>query len=136
MTKQFNTNPYKPKTLNPQLFASMAINEKFTARVRQALASQANVEEKKMFRGIAFMLNDKLCISVGDDRLMLRIDPSLHDEALQSGASTVIMKGRECKGYVYVKEDAVQRKKDFDYWINLALSFNPKAKASKKKGGT
>ena len=80
------------------------------------------------------MVNDKMCISVGDDRLMLRIDPTLHNDALlKPGVSTVVMGGRECKGYVYVKEDAVQKKKDFDDWIKLALAFNEKAKSSKRK---
>lgn len=112
----------------------MAINEKLTARVRQALSSQPKVEEKKMFRGILFMVNDKMCMSVGDDRLMLRIDPTLHNDALLTpGVSTVVMGNRECKGYVYVKEDVVKANKDFDYWINLALVFNARAKSSKKK---
>ncbi|QEC55492.1 TfoX/Sxy family protein [Flavisolibacter ginsenosidimutans] len=43
----------------------MAINENFTVRVREALSSQPKVEEKKMFCGILFMVNDKMCISVG-----------------------------------------------------------------------
>lgn len=73
----------------------MAINEALTAKVRAALSHLRNVEEKKMFRGIAFLLNDKLCMSVGDDRLMLRIDPALHDEAVQKpGVTTVIERPR------------------------------------------
>ena len=43
------------------------------------------------------------------------------------------MKGREYKGYVYVKEDKITTKEDFDYWIALALNFNKKAKASIRK---
>ena len=112
----------------------MAINEVLTAKVRAALSHLPNVEEKKMFRGIGFMLNDKLCLSVGDNRLMLRIDPGLQDEALQKpGVSPVVMRGRQCKGYVYVKEEALKTKKDFDEWISLAVAFNAKAKSSKKK---
>ena len=43
------------------------------------------------------------------------------------------MKGREYTGYVYVKEESVGTKKGLEYWICLALEFNKKAKASKKK---
>jgi len=112
----------------------MAYNEKLTARVRMALAHLPNVVEKKMFRGVAFMVNDKLCISAGNDELMFRINPAIHDEALKrKGVRPVIMKRHEYKGYVYVKDDAVKTKSQFDYWVNLALDFNKKAKASKRK---
>ena len=43
------------------------------------------------------------------------------------------MKGRDYKGYVRVNEEAMKSKKDFEYWIGLALEFNKKAKAAKKK---
>jgi len=113
----------------------MAINEKLTNRLREALADVPNVEEKKMFRGITFMVNDKMCISCGDDEIMCRIDPGLHDEVVEiPGCRTVMMKGREYKGYVYVHEDALKTKKQLSYWVNLALSFNQHAKASKKRG--
>ncbi len=112
----------------------MAYNEKLTLRVREALAGVKNVEEKRMFRGVVFMVNGKMCITAGDDNYMFRIDPALHDEAIKKkGVSTVVMGGRNYKGYVRVKYDAVKSKKDFDYWINLALEFNKFAKAAKKK---
>ncbi|HET9826834.1 MAG TPA: TfoX/Sxy family protein [Chitinophagaceae bacterium] len=110
----------------------MAVNEKLTDRVRQALSHISAVEEKKMFSGITFMVNGKMCISVGNDRLMCRIDPAIQDEAIERhGARTVQMKGRDYKGYVYVNEEGIRTKKDFDFWINLCLDFNKKAKASK-----
>lgn len=112
----------------------MAYNEKLTNRIRKALEHLPNVEEKKMFRGITFMVNGKMCISVGDTRIMCRIDPALHDEVIQKqGVRTVEMGGRKYKGYVYINEDVIQAKKAFDYWINLALDFNKHAKASVKK---
>jgi len=112
----------------------MAYNEKLTNRVREALANVPNVEEKKMFRGITFMVDGKMCISVGDNRIMCRIDPELHDEAVEkNGCTTVEMGGRQYKGYVYVSEEAIKSKKDFYHWINLALDYNKRAKAAPKK---
>jgi TfoX/Sxy family transcriptional regulator of competence genes len=74
----------------------MAYNEKLTRRVREALSHLPKVEEKRMFRGIAFMVNGKLCISAGDDEFMFRIDPSAYDEVLKKkGVRPVIMKGRK-----------------------------------------
>jgi hypothetical protein len=37
------------------------------------------------------------------------------------------------KGYVLIEESGMRSKKDFDYWVGLALEFNQKAKASKKR---
>jgi TfoX/Sxy family transcriptional regulator of competence genes len=112
----------------------MAYNEKTAEKVRNALAEVPNVQEKKMFRGVTFMVNGKMCVSVGGNEIMCRIDPELHDTAIQrKGSRTVIMKGSEYKGWVYVNEEGIKNKKDFDYWIGLALDFNGRAKASAKK---
>ncbi len=112
----------------------MAYNEKITNRVRAALAHITNVEEKKMFGGIAFMVDEKLCITVGDDEIMCRIDPAMNDMVLtKKGCRQVIMKGHEYKGYVYVNEEAMKTQKDFNYWIGISLDFNKTAKSSKKK---
>ncbi|MDD4971230.1 MAG: TfoX/Sxy family protein [Paludibacter sp.] len=109
----------------------MSINENLTSRVREALSKESSVEEKRMFSGITFMVNDKMCISVGDDRIMCRIDPEIHEEAIKRKASrTVIKKGREYKGYVYIQEEGLKTKEDFEYWITLALAFNKKVKAA------
>ena len=109
-------------------------NEKMTKRIREALTVVPKVEEKKMFRGVVFMVDGKMCITAGDDEMMCRIDPAIHEEAVKKkGVRSVIMRGREYKGYVRVHEDAMKSKKDFEYWIGLALEFNKKAKAAKKK---
>ena len=112
----------------------MAYNDKLTNRLRVALAPLKDVEEKKMFGGIAFMVNSKMCVTAGDEEIMCRIDPLLHEECIaKSGCKSVIMKGKEYKGYVYVNEEAIKTKKQLDFWVGLALDFNPKAKASTKK---
>lgn len=112
----------------------MAHNEKLANKIRQGLAHLPGVEEKKMFGGIAFMVEGKMCLTAGADRMMCRIDPDIHDEALRrKGCRTVVMKGREYKGFVYVNENSLQTKADLNYWLALALAFNKKAKTSDKK---
>ena len=112
----------------------MAYNEKLTNRIKEALLHLPNVEEKKMFRGVTFMVDGKMCISIGDDEIMCRINPALHEEALKKeGCRAVKMRGREYKGYVYVHEDSIKNEKALAYWVELALDFNKIAKASKKK---
>lgn len=112
----------------------MAANEQLLKKFREAFTGVSNVEEKKMFSGIAFIVNEKLCISVSNNRIMCRVDPTLHDQLIQKpGCATVIMKGREYKGYVWVIETALETKKEINYWVKLALDFNPIAKATVKK---
>jgi TfoX-like protein len=79
-------------------------------------------------------VNGKMCISVGNDRIMCRIDPAIHDDVvLRQGARSVQMKGKEYRGYIYVSEEGIKAKKDFDFWVKLSLEFNEKAKSSKRK---
>ncbi len=112
----------------------MAYNEKLASRIRAALAHMPNVAEKTMFGGLAFLVDNKMCITAGADRMMCRIDPAIHEEATKrKGCRSVIMRGREYRGYVHVDEDSIKSKNDFDYWIKLALEYNKVAKASKKK---
>ena len=110
----------------------MPYSEKLADRIRIALEDVPNVEEKKMFRGLAFLVNEKMCINVGPDWIMCRIDPALHDALLEEKACrTMVMKGREYKGYILVNEEDLTRNKDLDFWIGLCLEFNVRAKRSK-----
>ena len=111
----------------------MAYDEKLVERLRERLAHLPKVEEKKMFRGVTFMVNKKMCVCVSGEDLMCRFDPQLHETVSEkNGFRTMIMKGREFKGFGYVSQDAIKSRKDFDFWINLCLEFNTRAKASKK----
>jgi TfoX/Sxy family transcriptional regulator of competence genes len=97
------------------------------------LVVQQPLDQKKMFRGITFMVNDKMCISVSGEELMLRIDPETTEQLVEeNGIRPMVHGGKHMKGFIYVSEERFRNKKDFDYWIKLALEFNPKAKASKK----
>jgi TfoX/Sxy family transcriptional regulator of competence genes len=107
----------------------MAINAALTKRVRSVLAHLKDVEEKTMFRGIAFMVNGKMCVTVGDHRIMCRVDPSVHKEAIRhEGVSTVKMKGRDYIGWIYVDESIVPDKRKLTRWVKLALEYNEKIK--------
>ncbi len=111
----------------------MAYDEKLADKIRKAIAHLPHIKEKKMFGGLAFMVDEKMCITAGANRIMCRIDPAIHKEAIKrKGCLTVMMRGREYKGYVHVDKDSIKNKKDFDYWIGLALDYNKIAKASKK----
>jgi hypothetical protein len=117
----------------------MAYSIKLAERIRTYLDGipKIKIEEKEMFRGLAFLVNGKMCINVSGDNLMCRYDPVLGDEvAERSGFLPMIMKGKQLRGYCYVSEDGYKSKGNFEYWLNLCLAFNEKAKASKRKKTT
>ena len=112
----------------------MTADEEILSRVRAALAHVPRVTEKRMFGSMAFMVHGKMCVTVNQDRIMCRIDPALHDAALErTGCRTVIMKGRPYRGYVYVDAEALTTAGDLESWLGLALEYNPKARASTRK---
>jgi TfoX/Sxy family transcriptional regulator of competence genes len=112
----------------------MAYSEKLANRIRERFSELRNVVEKEMMGGLTFMYNGKMCVGIIKDELMCRIDPALHEEAVEkTGCRTMDFTKRPMIGYVLIDESGMKSKKDFDYWINLSLDFNKKAKASKKK---
>jgi TfoX/Sxy family transcriptional regulator of competence genes len=112
----------------------MVVNEKLADRVREALAELPDVEEKKMFSGMFFMVNGKMCLSVCEHELMCRIDPAVYDEVRdRDGVRDTTRSGKVKRGFLYVDENELKTKKGLDYWIKLCLDYNPKAKQAKKK---
>ncbi len=113
----------------------MAYDTKLADRIREYLVAttKLKIEEKKMFRGLAFMVNGKMCVNVSDENLMCRFDPALTEAiADKKGYMPMTMKGKVLKGYCYVEPEGFKNKKDFEYWVNLCLAFNSIAKSSKK----
>lgn len=112
----------------------MAYGEKLATRIREHLIDVPRVVEKEMMGGLTFMVNGKMCVGIIKDELMCRIDPELHAAALdRTGCRDMDFTGRPMRGFVMVDETGMKRKSDFEYWVNLALDFNKRAKASKKK---
>jgi len=112
----------------------MAYNTLLADRIRDRLVNHPKVEEKEMMGGLTFMVDDKMCVGIIKDELMCRIDPGLHDAAVEkNGCRTMDFTKRPMKGFVMVNEAAMKSKRDFDYWMELALDYNKRAKSSKKK---
>src|SRR5688572_9581403 len=112
----------------------MAYDQKLADRIRELLIGTKKVKEKEMMGGLTFMVNDKMCVGIIKDEMMCRIDPEIQDVALsRPGCRIMDFTGRPMKGYVMVDETGMKSKKTFDYWIDLCLAFNKKAKSSKKK---
>ena len=113
----------------------MAFSETLAIRLRDYFqSSNVKFEEKKMMGGLCFMVDEKMCVGVNKDNLMLRIDPEIYDDVLkEEGAREMDFTGRPMKGFIFVDEKALESSSQFKYWVDLALEFNPRAKSSKKK---
>jgi TfoX/Sxy family transcriptional regulator of competence genes len=113
----------------------MAYNEDLADRTREIIAlTHDQVEEKKMFGGLCFMVNDKMCLGVMKDRLMVRLDPDKYDEVIElDGCRPMDFTGRVMKGYVYVESEAIDSQKKMKFWTDLALGYNSIVKPSVKK---
>lgn len=119
----------------------MAYDEKLAGRVRELIAlTHKNVVEKPMFGGLCFMVNDKMCVGVEKERLMVRFDPLNYEEVMEKeGCRPMDFTGKVMKGYAFVDINVLNTKKKLEYWMNLALEYNKiarralRAKASKKK---
>lgn len=103
----------------------MPYDEELANRIRGALINYREVEEKKMFGFLVFMVNGRMCLGVRGDEMMCRIGPDLMETALRrDGCSPLRMKRKTSLRMIIVDEAGMKTKKDFDYWINLALEFN------------
>jgi TfoX/Sxy family transcriptional regulator of competence genes len=112
----------------------MAYDEKLNDRIREAMAHVPRVVENARLWGTRFILNGKMCAGVVKDEMMCRIDPDIYEEALEKrGCREMVFTGSPMKGYVFVSDEGIRTKKEFEYWISLCLALYKKAKAAKKK---
>ncbi len=112
----------------------MAFNDALSDKVRELLADRDDVTEMKMFGGLCFMVDKKMCIGIVKDELMCRLNPETYESVLdRPGCREMDFTGKRMKGFVYVDESGFNSQKDLAFWVDLCLEFNPLAKASKKR---
>lgn len=104
-------------------------------RIRAILIpKKLQLEEKKMFGGICFMVDDKMLMGTYKGGIMARVDPIEVDELLtREGATQMIHGGKPMTGYLMLDPEAYDLDTDLEFWVKKCLEFNPKAKSSKKR---
>lgn len=113
----------------------MAYDEYLADRIRHKFR-EMNVlfEDKKMMGGICFLVDDKMCVGIVKEKMMARIDPGKTEEAfLKPGCHDMDFTHRPMKGFIFVEPEGIDKDEDLEYFIRLALAYNPQAKSSKKK---
>jgi len=113
----------------------MAYSEFLADRVRDSLKGLNTIfEEKKMFGGMCFLVDEKMCVGIINNDLMVRVNPEDQDKLLQErGCRIMDFTRRPMKGYLYVSPEGIDMEEDLDKWVQRCLDFNPTAKSSKRK---
>lgn len=113
----------------------MAYDEFLSERIANQLnAKGAPFIAKKMMGGICYMVDDKMCVGVVKNDLMVRLNAA--DETLfleRKGSRPMDFTGKRMKGYLFINAEGTDMDEDLGYWVDQALQFNPLAKSSKKK---
>jgi TfoX/Sxy family transcriptional regulator of competence genes len=102
----------------------MAYDEALAERVREVLQRRRGVSEKKMFGGLAFMVNGHMACGVQGDDLMVRVGPDDYEAALKKpGARPMDFTGRPLRGMVYVNSRGHRRAPSLRAWVEKGLSY-------------
>ena len=102
----------------------MAFDETLAARIRDALARKKNIEEKKMFGGIGFLLNGNMLVGVWKDSLIVRLGPDGYEDALlEPHVKEFDITGKAMKGWVMVEPEGVEIDDQLKDWIQRATKF-------------
>ena len=102
----------------------MAYDEGLAQRLREQLSDRSGVVEKKMFGGLAFMLNGNMCVGVVDDTLMARVGPDQYVDGLkQKYALEMDFTGKPMKGFIYVEPKGIETDSQLHYWVSLCEKF-------------
>lgn len=115
----------------------MAYSEELAERLRSALADRDGYEEKRMFGGIAFMLNGNMVCGVTRDDLMARVGPDANEVALaRTGARAMDFTGRPMKAMVFVAPEGYDSDADLRWWLDAVLAFSATLPAKAPKSST
>jgi TfoX/Sxy family transcriptional regulator of competence genes len=103
----------------------MAYDEDLAGRVRELIAVETGLAEKKMFGGLAFLVDGNMAVGVsGQGGLMVRVDPD-ETEALTARphARPFEMRGREMKGWLRVDSEGVRTKRQLEPWVRRGVAY-------------
>lgn len=103
----------------------MAYDEDLAHRIRAVLSGEPGLTEKRMFGGLAFLINGNMAVSASSrGGLLLRVDPA-RTEALVDDplVRRFEMRGREMDGWLHVDERAVSSEPDLRSWVGHGVTF-------------
>jgi TfoX/Sxy family transcriptional regulator of competence genes len=103
----------------------MAYDEDLANRIRELLGPEKGIEEKRMFGGLAFLINGNMSVAVSrQGGLMVRVRPDDTENLLRRAhVSPMVMAGREARGWLRVDADGVQTKRQLQSWVTKGVGY-------------
>ena len=103
----------------------MAYDEDLANRIRELLAAEPGVVEKRMFGGLAFLVGGNMSVAAsGQGGLMVRVDPDETDILLaEPHARPMEMRGREMAGWLRVDTDGVETRDALEPWVSRGVAY-------------
>jgi TfoX/Sxy family transcriptional regulator of competence genes len=102
----------------------MAFSEALAERVRKALGRKSGLAEKKMFGGLAFLVQGNMSVGVLGDELAVRVDPAETEPLLkQPGARRFDMTGRPMKGWLVVGSAGTKDDASLAQWVRRGVQY-------------
>lgn len=102
----------------------MAYDEDIAEYVRELLAGQPGVTEKKMFGGLAFLLDGHMAVAVGQGGLLVRVDPEESGRLVETTEARLMeMRGAQMRGWLHVESQDVRAPDQLAKWVGVGTSY-------------
>lgn len=103
----------------------MAFDEDLANRLRELLSDERGITEKRMFGGLAFLVNGNMAISAsGQGGVLVRVEPTDTDRLVQRPhVERMAMRGREMDGWIRVAPDGVRSKRQLQSWVTRGVNY-------------
>ena len=103
----------------------MAYDEDLANRIRELVAGERDLTEKKMFGGLAFLVNGNMAVAAsGQGGILVRVDPKASAGLLSStSAEPMVMRGRSMDGWLRVGPEHVRQKRQLSRWLERGLTY-------------
>jgi TfoX/Sxy family transcriptional regulator of competence genes len=103
----------------------VAYDEDLANRIRELISAEADVTEKKMFGGLAFLVGGNMAVAAsGQGGLMVRVDPEETDAlAAKQHAGPFTMRGRAMQGWLRVGADGVKTRRQLEPWVKRGMAY-------------
>ena len=102
----------------------MAFDDKLAERIRKQLSKRRGLTEKRMFGGLAFLLNGNTCCGVHGQEMIVRLDPEQTDQALKERHTRIFdLSGRPMKGWILIQPKGLTTEDALAKWIQVGLKY-------------
>jgi len=112
----------------------MPYDEGLAERIREKLQDRTDVEEKRMFGGLCFMVSNHMCCGIVKETLMARVGSDSYEKCLANRhASEMDFTGKAMKGMVYVSPEGFESDGDLAKWLSVCTDFVESLPAKKPR---